>query len=130
MAGETAAPALVVRVEGIRNQRGLVQLALFRSAEGYPEQTEKALRTASIRADNSVLAVRLEGLSPGVWALAVLHDENENQRLDRNFLGIPREGMAHRIGPPGVPVRPSSTTPGFVLPPQGASLVIALRYWL
>lgn len=30
----------------------------------------------------------------GTYAIAVLHDENANEKLDKNFLGIPKEGYA------------------------------------
>ena len=49
--------------------------------------------------------IRLRGISPGVYALSVIHDENGNGRLDR-FMAIPREGFGFsrnpriRMGPP------------------------------
>jgi uncharacterized protein (DUF2141 family) len=49
--------------------------------------------------------IRLAGLAPGTWALSVIHDENDNRRLDR-FMGIPTEGFGFsrnprlRMGPP------------------------------
>ena len=35
---------------------------------------------------------RFGGLRPGVYAVAVLHDENQNDEMDFNFLGMPLEG--------------------------------------
>lgn len=49
--------------------------------------------------------IRFEGLLPGSYAIAVIHDANENAKLD-TALGIPREGFgfsrnpAIRFGPP------------------------------
>jgi uncharacterized protein (DUF2141 family) len=49
--------------------------------------------------------VRFDGLPPGQYAMAVIHDENGNHRLD-TIAGIPREGFgfsrnaAGRFGPP------------------------------
>ena len=46
------------------------------------------------------------GIAPGTYAVSVYHDENSNDKLDTNFLGIPREGVgasnnAHgHMGPP------------------------------
>jgi uncharacterized protein (DUF2141 family) len=31
-------------------------------------------------------------IPPGTYALAVIHDENRNGKLDTNWLGIPTEG--------------------------------------
>jgi uncharacterized protein (DUF2141 family) len=33
-----------------------------------------------------------EDIPPGTYALAVIHDENMNGKLDTNWLGIPKEG--------------------------------------
>lgn len=49
--------------------------------------------------------LRFEGLPSGTYALALIHDENGNGRLD-TVMGIPREGFgfsnnpAIRFGPP------------------------------
>lgn len=50
-------------------------------------------------------SVQFDGLSPGSYAISIVHDENANGRMDA-FLGIPREGFgfsgnaAPRLGPP------------------------------
>ena len=31
-------------------------------------------------------------IKPGKYAIAVIHDENHNGELDKNFFGIPKEG--------------------------------------
>jgi len=48
-----------------------------------------------------------DGLQPGRYAVAIIHDENSNKRLDTNFMGIPKEGygvsnnIVNMFGPPG-----------------------------
>jgi uncharacterized protein (DUF2141 family) len=50
--------------------------------------------------------VVVRGIEPGVYAVQAFHDENGNLDLDRNFLGMPQEGMGFsnnapmRFGPP------------------------------
>jgi uncharacterized protein (DUF2141 family) len=45
-------------------------------------------------------------LPAGVYAVSVFHDENMNQKLDKNFVGIPKEGYGasnnprKKMGPP------------------------------
>ncbi len=47
-----------------------------------------------------------DGVPLGKYVVIVVHDENENQELDRNFLGIPFEdfgfsnGARSNFGPP------------------------------
>jgi uncharacterized protein (DUF2141 family) len=38
--------------------------------------------------------VTVEGVPPGVYAAQIYHDWNDNHRVDRQALGIPREGLA------------------------------------
>jgi len=33
-----------------------------------------------------------ENVSAGTYAISVMHDENDNQKLDKNFFGVPTEG--------------------------------------
>ena len=35
-----------------------------------------------------------EGLESGMYAVSLFHDENDNGKLDANFMGIPREPYA------------------------------------
>lgn len=59
--------------------------------------------TRSVPANQRV--IHFDGLSPGTYAAALIHDENSNAKLD-TLLGIPREGFgfsrnpALRFGPP------------------------------
>ena len=50
--------------------------------------------------------VVVPGVEPGVYAVQVYHDANDNRDVDRNFLGVPLEGVGFsrdaemRFGPP------------------------------
>ncbi len=45
-------------------------------------------------------------LPAGVYAVSVFHDENMTQKLDKNFVGVPKEGYGasnnpkKKMGPP------------------------------
>lgn len=43
--------------------------------------------------------LQFEHVPPGRYAIAVLHDENSNHRLDRNFFGVPKEGFGFANNP-------------------------------
>jgi uncharacterized protein (DUF2141 family) len=83
---------LRVRVEGLRSSSGTLRVALFASEAGFPADAERALDTQSTRAGAGA-TVEFRKLAPGTYAVAVLHDENDNARLDTGFLGIPTEGL-------------------------------------
>jgi outer membrane protein len=47
----------------------------------------------------------IDNLPPGEYALLVYHDENDNKRIDKNFIGIPVEpiGFSNRYAPKAPP---------------------------
>jgi uncharacterized protein (DUF2141 family) len=41
----------------------------------------------------------MKDLPPGDYGIVVLHDENENMKLDRNIFGFPKEGFGFADNP-------------------------------
>ena len=73
--------------------------------------------------------VVVRGIEPGVYAVQAFHDENGNFDLDRNFLGMPQEGMGFsndapmRFGPP------SFEDAAIKIDAGGAATRLRLRYF-
>jgi len=93
---------LTVRVVNARNANGVVRVALFHTAEGFPGDASKALRTApaQINARTHSAEAVFSGIPQGTYAVMVFHDENGNGKLDKNMLGVPREGYGASNNPP------------------------------
>lgn len=89
---------LIVHVDGFRNQKGDVGVSLFTSPDGWPEKNDKAFLHGPHPFSGRQTNVTLE-VPPGRYAIAVIHDENSNHKLDRNFLGIPKEGFGFANNP-------------------------------
>jgi uncharacterized protein (DUF2141 family) len=130
MADTPRGASLRIVVSGVRNTSGLLRVSLFRSADGYPEDSTKAVRTLSVPVSDQANELHLASVPPGTWALAVLHDENRNGKLDKNFVGIPTEGVgasngaASRLGPP------KFEDARFLVGESDLRLGIQLVYWL
>ena len=90
---------LNVNIEGLKNNKGKCIIYVFDSKEGFPAKPEMAFRTLSGEIMQNMCAVSISGLKPGEYAIAVVHDENSNDKIDTNFLGIPREGMGSSNNP-------------------------------
>jgi uncharacterized protein (DUF2141 family) len=101
-----AAPVttLDVSVEALRSGKGQIRFCLTADPDNFPECIDDA-RAVTRSVPAGTRQVRFDGLPHGNYALAVIHDENGNGRLD-TFAGIPREGFgfsrnpAIRFGPP------------------------------
>ena len=126
---EEASCRLRVEVRGLRSDAGVVRVALWRSADGFPEEAAKALdrRLAPIR--DAGASVCFADLAPGRYAISLIHDEDDDGVLDRSFLRIPREGVGisnDAIGPFGPRGYEEAV---FALPASGGVQKITLRYW-
>lgn len=103
LAGAAGAADLRVRVEGVRSDRGRILVAVC-SAESFLAPTCERTGAAPARTGTTELVVT--DIPPGIYAVQAIHDENGNGSVDRNLLGLPREGLGFsrdapmRMGPP------------------------------
>lgn len=91
--------SLTIHVTGVRNAKGGVGGLLFRSTEGWPENRDKAAARGTFPIVDGKSTLKFDHLAAGQYAVVVLHDENENKKLDRNFLTIPKEGFGFANNP-------------------------------
>jgi uncharacterized protein (DUF2141 family) len=101
--------ALVVHIDGFRNQKGDAGLSVFNSADGWPEDNTKAFAHGPHPFSGTATTVTLQ-VPPGRYALVALHDENSNHKLDKNMFGIPKEGFGFSNNPHVVLSAPSFDT--------------------
>jgi uncharacterized protein (DUF2141 family) len=88
--GRAQGGSLSVEVTGIRFSGGSIRVDVC-----TPETFLKATCEYSNAAPavEGVTTVTFENVPPGIFAAQVYHDWNDNHRVDRTVLGIPREGL-------------------------------------
>jgi uncharacterized protein (DUF2141 family) len=93
---------LTVRIVGARNTNGVVRVALFHNREGFPGDASKAFRTQPAKIDPQTLTAQVvfTQIPEGGYAVMVFHDENQNGKLDKKVVGIPKEGYGASNNPP------------------------------
>jgi uncharacterized protein (DUF2141 family) len=122
-------PGIHVTVLDIRNSTGTVACALFESSDGFPtEFLLSATNVMLIKIRKAQARCDFEDIPPGTYAIAVIHDENTNGKLDTNWLGIPREGYGFSNEEQGVAGLPSFSAAGFSYDGQNLELRIGLHY--
>ena len=90
---QARAEALIhVEVVGLHNDLGQVGCTVFSSPDGFPTDPGKALQKTLTPIKDKKATCDFSGLPAGHYAIAVMHDENSNGKVDTNFLGIPKEG--------------------------------------
>ena len=119
----------VTNANPLRNDKGTFRCALWRSPAGFPDSFRNAASLAQDRPKRRSATCRFTGLKPGRYAVSVLHDENDNQRMDTNLFGIPLEGYGvSNDAPPGAVSGPSWREAVFELGQTDASLGLKIRY--
>ena len=79
---------LTVKVEDADNNDGKMLIAVYNSESDFLDTTYKG--TQSTITDNGCV-VTFENIPEGIYAVSIFHDENDNDKLDSNFIGIPKE---------------------------------------
>jgi uncharacterized protein (DUF2141 family) len=81
-----------VVITNLRSNKGHVLVSLFNSSAGFPDNANKALRKVQLSINNNVATTNFSGLPAGNYAIGILHDENDDQKMNTNIFGIPKEG--------------------------------------
>lgn len=128
-AAQLPCPGIHVKVLDIRNSTGTVACALFESAQGFPvEFLQSATNIMIIRIRKSQARCDFEDIPPGTYALAVIHDENMNGKLDTQWLGIPTEGYGFSNDARATFVAPSFAAASFPYDGETLEMTISLHY--
>lgn len=118
-----------VTVTGLRSSKGLVRACLTAQADAFPNcDKDPHARKLNVAAAPEV---RLDfGPVPeGRYAIAVIHDENGNGKLDTTLM-IPREGFGFSRDAPVHMSAPHFDKAAFDVPGQATHLTLKMRYLL
>jgi uncharacterized protein (DUF2141 family) len=122
------AGTLTGQLTNLRGGRGACYLALFASAQGFPRQTDQAVRTLRVPVSAATASFSFDKLPPSTYALAVYHDENGNGQLDKNFFGLPTERYGFSNNARSMMFFPPSFSAArFAVTGAEAALVVKLR---
>ncbi|WP_188446184.1 DUF2141 domain-containing protein [Sphingomonas psychrolutea] len=124
--GAVATGELSVVVSNLRSHKGFVRVCLTADPANFPACIDDAQAvTRSIPA--SATNIRFDGLARGDYAVAVIHDENGNRKLD-TFAGIPREGFGFSRNPPVTFGPPRFAAARFTLTSDAETQQVRMRY--
>lgn len=133
LAGQGAAQAaddasLTVSVSGLRNEKGQVHVCLTANAKAFPDCSKDPAAIKRTVKASAAQSIQFEGISPGTYALSLIHDENGNGKLDTS-LAIPREGFGFSRNPKIAFGPPKFTAAAFAL--QGSvTQGVKMKYML
>jgi len=87
--------SLTIKVENLRNSKGVVQYAIYNKDGSIPdEKYERYFRKGIAEISKNKSTLTFNDLPAGKYAISILHDENENKKIDKKFLvPMPSEGV-------------------------------------
>lgn len=116
-------------LDHIQAPQGVLHIALYDREESFSRSlTPYRLWKIPVSA-NGNLRLQLDSLAFGRYALAVFHDENNNNNLDKNLLGIPREPYGFSHNPRSKWSAPSFSETVFEVTAEPLSLLVSLKRW-
>jgi uncharacterized protein (DUF2141 family) len=126
---QSPCPGIHVRILDIRNSTGTVACALFESPTGFPiEFLHYATNVMVIKIRDTRARCDFEDIPPGTYALAVVHDENMNGKLDTGLLGVPLEGYGFSNDAKAWLGAPSFSAASFPYDGHNLELTLSLHY--
>lgn len=83
---------LELEIGEFRNTKGHVLISVFDNAKDYPDNEGKAVVNKKVKITQKTHTITIKDLPQGEYAVVFLHDENDNEEMDTNFVGAPEEG--------------------------------------
>lgn len=128
LGGAMPPASLEVSFDKLRSHKGVIQVCLTADPENFPDCVDdRAAIERVVRADSGPL--RIAGLAHGNYALAAIHDENANSKLD-TFAGIPKEGIGFSRNPRLGFGPPRFTAARFQVGGASAKESVRMKYFL
>jgi uncharacterized protein (DUF2141 family) len=99
-------PGVTVDVTGLRSARGVVRACMTSHPNRFPRCRGDANAYGLVVRAGSSVTLEFDDVTPGRYAIALLHDENDNGKADRALSLMPKEGYGFsrdapvRMGPP------------------------------
>ncbi|MFC3174973.1 DUF2141 domain-containing protein [Novosphingobium bradum] len=130
-AGCTGRPSdtwINVAVEGLRSDSGLVAITLYADNPRKFLVRNGSLYVGRVPAHEGTTTGCIFVPDPGVYALAIYHDENGDQIFNRTALGLPAEGYGFANNPSTLAGLPSFQSVRLAIPRAGLLTRVRIKY--
>ena len=121
--------ALEVSISGLRNMKGNVLVCVTANPRFFPDCSKdpKSFRATVPARDSAQVSFR--GIAQGTYAIALVHDENGNSKMDMAVF-LPREGFGFSRNPAIVTGPPKFKAAAFAIDAAEVSQQVKMKYML
>lgn len=103
----SATQTVTVIVTALASTHSVVKIGFYNASDTFLKHGQQAMRLVVRPEGKTTISVPVQ-LTPGEWAVALTQDTNDNDKIDKNLLGIPTEPYAFSNN-----VRPRFAAPQF-----------------
>lgn len=118
-----------ITVTGLRNAKGQVLACLTAQPRAFPDCSKDPAARSAIVPAASTVRIDFGHVAPGRYAIALIHDENANRKMDMALI-MPREGYGFSRDAPVVMGPPKFDRAAFEVASAPLSLSARMRYLL
>ena len=130
---QAAPPAtgeVVITVTDVRSNKGVVRACMTGRADVFPKCIKDPQSHRVVVAADGTIEIRFTNVKPGRYAIALLHDENNNGKADRAIGMMPKEGYGFSRDAPVRMAPPKFRDAVFEQGEASQRLTIKMRYFL
>lgn len=92
MVAQSGNGTLTLNVTELRSGKGHVLASLYNGPDGFPDKNDRAVQYAKTSISNHASKLVFSKLPYGCYAISLLHDENNNLKMDYGLFNIPKNG--------------------------------------
>ena len=96
--------SVYVTIDNIKSTKGQLVVGLFSDNNNF---LKTPIAGKTVKVEGTSVTLEFNDVKKGTYAISVFHDENSNEKLDTNVMGIPKERFAC-----------SNNAKGFMGPPK------------
>jgi len=121
---------VTVTATNLRSAKGVVRACMTTNPKRFPKCRGDENAHSKVVPAGETVTFKFTGVKPGNYAIALLHDENNNGKADRALMMMPKEGFGFsrdakvRMGPP------KFKSAAFDVSSETKALKIKMRYML
>jgi len=119
---------LNVKIDGVRNAAGIVAVTLYEDDSSKFLARHGSMYVGRVDARTGTTRACIFVPKPGVYGLAIYHDENANRKFDRTGLGLPAEGYGFSNNPATIAGLPSFRSVRLNVPKAGLTTQVQMKY--
>ncbi|BDW81029.1 hypothetical protein MACH24_04670 [Erythrobacter sp. Dej080120_24] len=130
LAAPAAAGTVTITVTDLRNSEGVVRACMTTVESVFPRCAKDPNSYRTVVPAGETVTIRFNNVRPGEYAIALLHDENEDGKANRVLGMAPREGFGFSRDAPVRMAPPEWDDAVFTVGTASQRVTIKMRYFL